>query len=187
MKVTIKKFICLVSVLLLVSGFMGCSKVLQQVEKKVNENVTEKIVKGSDGKTQITVHSDWKEEKELNAAANIQVANRVQEKYAVVISESTADFSKDIKVGEFADLMKNNMVQNITDASVTDMTDMTINGMPAKYFEIQGEVNKIKVKYLIAAVKGKAGLHQIITWTLNSKYDQNKEELKKAIQSFMEI
>jgi hypothetical protein len=185
MKNGFKKLLCLSLVSLFCSGLTGCSNILDKVQD--NTKTTETVIKSSDGKTQITVFSDWKEDKALNEQATIQASNRLKEKYAIVISESLQDFSEDIKVEEFADVVKENMLQSVKNAATSDMTDMTVNGLPAKFFEIQGDVEKVKAKYLIGAVKGKNGIYQIITWTLNSKYDQNKEELKKVIESFKEL
>jgi hypothetical protein len=40
---------------------------------------------------------------------------------------------------------------------------------------------------MIAAIKGKKGFYQVIGWTLNSKYDQNKSEIINVITSFKEV
>ena len=192
-----KKILCLSFMLVLITSLIGCSAVnefkegfndgLEKSKSKSEGELTDKVIKSSDGNTQITVKSDWEESPDLNGEASMQVNNMVKEKYAIVISEPIEDFAEDITVDEYSNMCKEILLESIKNSKISDVTDTTINGQPAKYYEIKGEVDKIKICYFIANIKGKKGLHQVIGWTINSKYDENKEEIKKVVQSFKEL
>lgn len=192
-----KKIVYLLFILMFITSLVGCNVVnefkegykdgVEESTKDSDVAVTDKVIKSSDGSTQITVNSNWKESTSLNDEASIQVDQQAKEKYAIVISESVEDFADDFSVDEYANMCKDLLSESIKNSTVSEFTDMTINGLPAKYYEIKGEIEKIKVCYFIVAVKGEKGLHQVVGWTINSKYDENKEEIKKILQSFKEL
>lgn len=183
-------------ILVLVTSLTGCGFV-DSFKKGFNEGLnknlskstvatTDKVIKSDQGDIQLTVKSDWNEAKNLNEIASLQVDNPIKEKYAMVISESTKDFSGNISVDDFAKLVKESFSKSVKANTITDFENVTVDGKPAKFFEIKGEVNNLNICYFIVAVKDNKALYQVIGWTLNSKYDENKEEIKKVVESFKE-
>jgi hypothetical protein len=189
MRKLLKKILCFTTFVIITLAFSGCGTLVNEIKNKTGNRgaSADKVIKSNDNKSQITVGGDWQEDKELNAEANIQASNRQKEKYIIVISEPKEDFSVDMKIEDFANIVRDGIIQSGENVNATEPVDMTINGLPGKYFEVQGEVQKVKVRYLAAVVNGKNTYHQVLTWTLNSKYEENKEELKKVIQSFKEL
>lgn len=191
-----KKAAYVLVVVVLISSLTGCSfadnfkkgfnEALEKSSSKSTAATTDKVIKSAQGDIQLTVKSDWNEAKNLNEVATLQVDNPVKEKYAIVISESTKDFSADITLDDFANVVKENFSKTVSNNTISNFESITVDGQPAKYFEIKGEVNKLNICYFIVAVKDKKAFHQVIGWTLNSKYDENKEEIKKVIESFKE-
>lgn len=187
MKKLFKNILTFFLIGLIMASFTGCGAIVDSIKNSGGTDTQEeKIVKSEDGKFQVSLPSDWEETTELNDIAVIQAANMSAEKYLVVISESTADFTEDVSLEDFAELSMDNILYAAENSTSTDFEDITVNGLSGKAFEVQGEVSNVKACYYVIALKGKDHLHQIITWTLNSKYDENIEELKQAAQSFME-
>jgi len=108
----------------------------------------------------------------------------VSDKYIIVLQESKIDFQKGTSLKDYTGLVVNLMRNNLTDPSSTPPVNITVNGMKAQLFEISGSIDKMNLKYLVAAVESKESFHQIILWTLPSKYDSLKGEYRKIIDSY---
>ena len=179
--------------MLLVLTMSGCSLTDKLNEAKATGKTTKstpKDIKSEDGKVQLTIPKDWEELSELkqvNEKICLGVGNKYKEKYGQVISESKEDFSKDITLDEYNNIIVEQVRAQISNGEFSKCKDIEINGYKAKIFEIKGEVSKVKVAYLYAIIDAPNSFNQVITWSLQSKYEQNKEELNKVIQSFKEV
>ncbi|MBM3156433.1 MAG: hypothetical protein FJ004_04020 [Chloroflexi bacterium] len=128
------------------------------------------------------MHSD------LNDEADIQVANTKKEAYVIVLSEFKMDFSDDITVEVHSDITRQILLDSLENVIISDEpVELQINGRRALQYEISGRVEGINVVYLHTTVDGEEGFHQIIAWTLPSKYDKNKPLLDSVVNSFREI
>ncbi|MDP4089013.1 MAG: hypothetical protein Q8930_07040 [Bacillota bacterium] len=176
------KFLAVLMSAFFLLSFAGCS-VVDQVKDSVAASGKDKTIVSKDGKFEVTVPGNWKEETNLNPEANLQVSNRLQEQYLVVIDESKQDFQADITLDEYANLVKENMKSNGEDMSTGGDKEITVNGGTGKYFEVTGTVNKIKAKYVVVITQDNDNIYQIISWSLVSKFDKNKDTLVKVAQS----
>jgi hypothetical protein len=172
--------------IVLLSFTLGCS-FFNQIKKQIDESQKPKTVSSTDNKSQLTVPGNWSIEKDLNQEATLQVANRFAEQYAIVISESKQDFPAKFDLDSFADIIMKNAKQTITSPIVSEIKTITINGYPAKQFEIEGTLDNIKAKWLYTMVDAPKNYHQILNWTLVSRYEQNKPVFLELINSFREI
>jgi hypothetical protein len=59
--------------------------------------------------------------------------------------------------------------------------------MKGVQYEITGSVDGVRIKYLHTTLEGKKYFHQIIAWSLTSKYDSNKATFDKILDSFYEL
>lgn len=180
----------ILSITLLCAGcglIKGVSKAT--VANKSSENTVKStvIIKSSDGAESIAVPTSWKEDAELNDAALLQVSNRVQEKYVMIIGEGKESFSKQFTLSDYTSATKKNMLQTAANSSATEAKDIVLNGYKAQYYELAGEVQQVKVTYLIINVETTDKFYQIIGWTLTPKFDANKAEIKSVMDSFKVI
>lgn len=164
---------------------LGCS-LFNRVKNEIDKTQPPKVVTSPDGKTQLTVPGAWEERSDLNEEANLQAGNPVAEQYAIVISESREDFTADMTLENFAKLTQENAKTVIKDGVVSEPTSLTINGYPVKQFEISGSMQNINAKWIYAIVETPKNYHQIMAWTLASRYEQNKPVLLEVINSFKE-
>jgi hypothetical protein len=102
----------------------------------------------------------------------------------MVIGEGKDSFSKDMKLSDYTTAAKANMVKAAANGVATDTKDVTVNGNKAQYFELSGEVQKIKVTYMVETVESADKFYQIIGWTLTPQFDTNKAEIKGVMDSF---
>lgn len=164
---------------------LGCSFV-NQVKKQVEESQQPKVIKSTDNKCQLTIPGNWKIETGLNDQASLQAANKFSEQYAVVISETKEDFGDNFTLDDFSKIILENTRTTIQNAVISDVKTISVNGYPAKQFEVEGEMDKIKAKWLFTLIDAPKNYHQILNWTLSSKYEKNKPVFLEVINSFTE-
>lgn len=165
---------------------LGCS-FINQVKKEVEKSQTPKDVFATDNSCKITVPGNWQSRTDLQEDAILQVANTFSEQYAVVISESKSDFSEDTTLTDYAGLLKSATKQNVSDITFSEIKNIQINGLPAVQYEAEGTVDKIKIKWIFNLLDGGKTYHQLVLWTLPSKYEQNKPVFDNVINSFKDL
>jgi hypothetical protein len=165
---------------------MGCN-FAQKIKEEVDKSRAPQVIKSADGKFQLTVPGGWRDDPELHEEAALKASNRVAEMYVVVISESKQDFTDEMTLEDFTELTRTNMSRKVGDADATVPASMTVNGYPAFQYTLRGTVDKFKAAYLITLVETPTSFHQIITWTLNSRYDKNFATLYEVTESFKEL
>lgn len=123
-----------------------------------------------------------------NADADIVYGNESSEVYAMVIVESDVDFEDGLTVAEYASLAIDSTLPNLgTDAQVTELgVDAPSN--PHDYtvrdYKVSGSYGGVKVSYLFRFTKVDNNFYQVISWTLQSRYDQKVSEMKDIVSSF---
>ena len=143
-----------------------------------------KVMVSTDGRSQLTLSGDWEVINTLNKEAELQVGNRKQQIYAIVITESKDDFTS---FGKYADLCYSKFVETIDKIDVAGPTQLTINGKPAIQYKISGAVKGLNVVYLYTLIEGNKYFDQLILWTLHSKFETNENTMQHVIESFQEI
>jgi hypothetical protein len=174
MKSELMKSLATIALLFCVAA--GC-KTLQSIGNPT-------VLKSPDGKFQLTVPAGWSPEPALNANAEITAANKLKEMYAIVLIESKNDFPKDITLDKFTDLNRNSMMTQAATQEASSPEPVTINGNDGRQYTLEGTVKNVKIAYLITTLETPGHYHQIITWTLPSKFDENKNTLKQVTESF---
>jgi hypothetical protein len=143
-----------------------------------------KVLTSPDGKFELTIPAGWREDSALHEKADIKASNRLQEMYVIVLSENKEDFADDMTLERFNTITSGSMIKNLRSAEATPPIPTTINTYPAMQYMIHGEVENIKCSYLITDVETPEHYHQIITWTLRSRIDQNQTTLQKVTNTF---
>lgn len=166
----------LITLALLVCVVTGCAQ-LQKLAKPT-------VLKSPDGKFQLTVPGGWSENASLNDQADIKAANKIEEVYVIVITEAKSDFAGEMSLDEFTRITREAILANLESPDSTEPRPVTVNGNPARAYEIQGAVKNVKLAYLVTTVGTTDHYHQIITWTLQSRKDKNQKVLQEVIDSF---
>lgn len=144
------------------------------------------VLVSMDKNTQITLLPGWTEDRELHGSAQIQASNRANENYIIVISESKEDFAE-MTLEKHSDITRGSLVKSITNSEVEGPTKLTINGNPAVQYIIRGTIGGINATYLHTTVETTGMYHQVLAWTLRSRFDKNKPVLQQVINSFKEV
>ena len=165
----------------------GCSALEKVNDLTVSKKNEKEIVvfKSSDDKESLSTPSSWKSVTELNDNAIIQVCNAVQEKYVIVIAEDKEVFSSDLTLSDYTSITKEDMMGQITNVTATDIEDNSLNGNNTQYYEMTGEVDKIRVTYLCMNIESENRFYQIIGWTSTPKFKENKSDIIDVMNSFI--
>lgn len=137
-----------------------------------------------DGQVQLTLDKVWIEDPALSNQAILGVSERKKEKYAMVNITSKSDMADSATLDDFKTLLINNTKSSITNAEESNNKKINVNSIQAQLFEITGESQKVKLHYLIAVLEKGGSFYQIVTWSTQSKFESNKQDLLKAIESF---
>ncbi|MEM6785894.1 MAG: hypothetical protein AAF715_00120 [Myxococcota bacterium] len=140
-----------------------------------------------DGTGQVRLPKGWAAIPDLNDEASIQVGNALREEYLIVLSESREDFGPAFDLEKFAEVCLEGMGNNIGDLERGRFEETKIGGRDALLVEVRAVVDNLNVVYLVGYIEGAEMYHQLLTWTLKSKFNQNEGRLRGAIESFREL
>ena len=140
----------------------------------------------ADKSAQITIPMGWKEDRYLHDSAELQSSNRSQESYIIVLSESKEDFDQ-MTLEKHSEITRATLMQSLTGPELGSPVRLTIHNQPALQYEIRGTINNLKVVYVHTTVETAGHFHQILAWTLRSKFEKNRPLLLQLTNSFHEL
>jgi hypothetical protein len=139
----------------------------------------------SDDKTlEITVPSYMKNEMELSAEAEIQASRAIQEEYLIVLHERKDTFEDGFTLEDYHKAINDNMINTLTNPVPTEVKSIKVNGQKALQYELIGEVDKVKVGYLVTLVETDDHYTQVLFWTLQNRMDEKRDMFLKAANTF---
>ncbi|HEU4496656.1 MAG TPA: hypothetical protein VFR70_06360, partial [Flavobacterium sp.] len=119
--------------------------------------------------------------------------NIFKEFYVVVIDEPKKNFQDAAqKAGILSGLdgyyaiLKSGLQQSLQNASFQPVKDISVGGMKAKNFIVEGEAEAIPIYYNFACIEGKDRFYQIIVWTIKKHKERYADAMQKIIESFEE-
>jgi len=139
-----------------------------------------------DNVTRIRLPTSWKKHPELTDIAGIEYASLQREQYLVVISEPKTDFASSTDVFVYNDLLEQNLRDSIDNFQVKYLGEVKINGMNGLKYEMRGEIDNIKIAYLKVALEGEDHFHQLLFWTVPTRWSTNLKLFEEALVSFTE-
>jgi len=164
--------------------FAGCQKMADAL------SVPPQKLKSSDGTLELTVPATWTDDnapsRRLNDQAVLQASNRVGELYVIVLTEEKADLN-DMDLKKFSEITRGSQLQSMKNATEEGPKERTINGMPAIEYVLKGTVDKANVVMKHVSVDGAKRYHQMLVWTLKSKWDAENKNLDAVVESLKEL
>jgi hypothetical protein len=166
-------------VLLLCVALSGCQKIGEALTPQP------KTLKSADGTLELTVPGSWNKDTELHKQAAIQASNRMGELYVIVLSETKEDLA-DMDLAKFSELTRGSQLKAMKNAAEEGPVNRTINGMKAIEYVLKGSVENANIMMKHIAVDGPKHYHQVIVWTLKSKWETEKATLDAVVDSLKE-
>ncbi|HEU5312340.1 MAG TPA: DUF4190 domain-containing protein [Candidatus Udaeobacter sp.] len=165
----------------LVLGIMGIPLLVSMIQsdrERLHRLSTERkeIV---DGKIKVTVPGTWTKLPELNKQATLQVGDKSNQMYLIVITDAKADLDN-FTLEKHHQLTRDRMLQKMTNASATEPVPLTIDGHPALQDELSRTENNTNVVFLHTTVDDGDHLQQILAWTLKSRWQEYKSSATRT-------
>lgn len=177
-KVYLNKRFCtkLIMIIMTFWGFIACDVLTGKPEK----------VEFFDQSFSVMMPASWSLRKDLNDAADLQMGNSFKEAYTIIISEDISDFD-DITLEDHSDITRSMIKQGLKDWQESNPETFDIGGNRALRYRLAGVMDGIKVVYWHVTLETEEHYHQILLWSLKSKFPKNQADFDKVIQSFEEI
>ncbi len=143
------------------------------------------VAKTSDGSAQLTFPKGWKDTVASNPSSILLYSNIYG--CVAVIRDSKNGFSSDLTLDDYTSMVTNHVTPKMENPVVTGPITTSINNYSAQQFEIQGELQKVKFKYLYTIIESSGSYYQIIAYTTLDLYDKQKSIFVKIANTFKEI
>ena len=171
----------------IVIGLMGVPLIIGMIKsdrERIRHLATEqREVASADGKMKITVPALWANMPKLNNVASLQVGDKSNEMYLIVITDSKADLDN-FTLEQHHQRTRQRMLQKMKNSSATEPVSLTINGAPALQDEISGTQNGANVIFLHTTVDDGTHYQQILAWTLKSRWSNHRDQLRQITATF---
>ncbi len=154
-----------------------------QVIKQINEG---QPIMSDDGVTQITPPLGWAIDYDLNDRAEIQASNLKDSLYFISLTENKTDFAS-MTLDQHSETTRGLLVSTLSNAVQSGPVNLTINGQPAVQYEIMATSDNTNIGYLHTTIETPTHYHQLLAWTLQSKFAEKRGELDRVTRSFKEI
>lgn len=145
-----------------------------------------RILTSCEDKYKITLPEGWTENRKLNSDAVLQLSNEKNKNYIIVISEKKEDIIKKLTLEQYSNIIKSSIYKSINNAKVENSKNTRVSNYKGIQFEVIGNKDNIKIRYLYVVLETKDNFQQIIAWTLDSNYNYDKEKLLNIIKTFKE-
>lgn len=125
----------------------------------------------------------WSVMNDLNDEADLQMGNLYDEAYMVILSENKLDFA-DMTLQGHSDLTRSLIKESLTNYQESEAEHTITSGKyPVIRYQVEGSIDKINVVYWHATVETKEHYHQMLLWSLKSKFMDNKADFASVIRS----
>lgn len=171
----------------LLLGIMGIPLLISMIQSERERlqrlSAERKEIASDDGKIKFTVPGTWTKLPELNKQASLQLGNKSNEVYLIVITDTRADLDN-FTLEKHHQQTRDRMLQKMKQASATDPVSLTIDGHPALQDELTGTEKGTDVIFLHTTVDDGDHFQQILAWTLKSRWHKQDELLREVTGSF---
>lgn len=144
-----------------------------------------KALTSTDGALQFQVPDDWAPS-ELNPEAAVQARDPDTEAYGMVIEDPRKPL-KDYTLERFADVQMEQLVTRLGLASLSAPKKVQADGKDAIQYQLKGFFDQIEVVYLFTFVETPDRFLKVVTWSLASEFEDNKEVLEQVSTSVREL
>ena len=145
--------------------------------------VEKKEIASDDNKLKVTTSGFWVKSSDLNQQAALQAACKSEEMYVIVIGDAKSSVPN-ITLPQHHQLTREHMLQKMEDSSATQPVSVTIDGHPALQDEVSGTQSGTHLTFLHTTVDADDSFQQILAWTLKSRWQKHKDELRDVTNSF---
>ena len=175
----------------LTSGSQTYSKIEQgydqckSAQRKLKEaSKSSEKIEFLDGQFYTLKPASWSILNDLNDEADLQMGNLSKQAYCIIMSESKIDYENNFSLDEYSELTSSFILEAIANPSLSEAEYMSLNGKPAIKYELAGSIDGIRVRYWHVSIDTESHFHQVILWSLPSKFEGNRADYEAVLNSF---
>ncbi|MEM7366207.1 MAG: hypothetical protein AAF525_19500 [Pseudomonadota bacterium] len=123
---------------------------------------------------------------DLHDGAAIGMGNPLREAYMVSITESAEDFDA-MTVEEHSELTRQSIsesLQNYAEDGPYEVT--TASGVRGVSYQLTGSFERINIVYNHVTLGTEDHFHQVLLWSIKSRYASNEADFDRVVESFNE-
>jgi len=166
----------LILVIVVLSGFIACDFLPSEPKK----------VEFLDQSFSVQMPASWSLRGDLNDVADLQMGNPFKEAYTIIISENKMDFD-DISLEGHSELTRSMIKQGLKNCQESNQEALDIGGNRAVRYRLTGSMDGLKIVYWHVTLETENHYHQMLLWSLKSKFSKNEADFDSVIQSFEKI
>ncbi|MBD2847920.1 hypothetical protein IDH44_22220 [Paenibacillus sp. IB182496] len=140
------------------------------------------VMRSADGTLELTLPGSW-EEMPLNDEADLQGGVLATEDYFIAMHEPKAMFADDMNLAQYTSLVLENMATALENGAVGEPAAVEVNGMPALQTELSGEVESVKIRYLVTTVEAEQSYVQVLFWTQHHLMADKLGDYRAAVET----
>ena len=174
-KIEIKKksYISLISVMALLSGLVACDFLSKEPKR----------VEFFDESFSVLMPASWSLKSGLNDQADLQMGNLFKEAYTIIISENKMDFD-DISMEEHSNLTRSMLQSGLKGYQESSPEPLNMGNIQGLRYQLMGSMDGINLVYWHVTLETENHYHQMILWSLKSKFSDNVPDFDSVIHSF---
>ena len=166
----------LILIIILLTGVIACDLLPSKPKK----------VEFLDQSFSVTMPASWSLRNDLNDVADLQMGNAFKEAYTIIISENKMDFD-DITLEGHSDLTRATIMQGLKNFHESNQEILDIGGNRALRYRLTGSMDGLNIVYWHVTLETENHYHQMLLWSLKSKFSKNQADFDSVIQSFEKI
>lgn len=134
----------------------------------------------------VTMPASWSLRDDLNDVADVQMGDLIKEAYAIIISENKMDFNN-MSLQGHSDLTRALVRDSLQNYRESGPEHLDNGKFPALRYRLEGTIDDLNVVYWHVTLETANHYHQILMWSLKSKFAGNETDFNSLIRSFKEI
>ncbi len=141
---------------------------------------------GNHNRIQITAPNTWAYLPELHQSAELEIGDKTNEEFLLGVSDVRAD-NKFRDIYEYSEFTRGALLDILSQAFQFGPAKLEINGRKAVQYELLGtSASGNHLVYIHTVIEGTDHYHQVVAWTTQFRYKQDKQRLKNIIMNFSE-
>lgn len=140
-------------------------------------------VSSADGRGSIRIPRSWRP-MEMGADASMSYTDQLQDIGIVVVREPHSDFAGTPDLADYTQMVMDYSFPGYTDLLFEDRGERLINGYPAMLFNVEGDVQRLRIKALVATVDTGKTFYKITGYTRKSRFAAEEYLIEEIVTSF---
>ena len=124
---------------------------------------------------------------DLHEDASIQLGSHARQAYFVVLTDPKMDLEDGLGFRGHSRITRSSMKEAMKGYEAKRVRDeFFLNGMKGCQYRISGTVDGVKIVYLHTTLESSEYFHQVLAWSVPSKFKDNRPLFRELISSFKE-